>query len=252
MAKSCRRDVVPSKGDKSGWDVTQPSSKQRISHHKTQANPEKAAKLISPGRVAARSRSTGPTARFATRARSSPRRTRSRPATSGTDGRRRVRGVGVVAHGREQGRDSLNASLGSAPGRTSTSSGEARSSAEAAITTTGFDAHEANVAAAPMTLSMKDGRDLEAWSRAHRRRPPGRVRGRDARVGRGHGDLYPGVRRAPLFERAAVVALHARPAADPCRTWADGPTRGSPGTPASCDVCRLPNDLHPTPRSTTS
>jgi hypothetical protein len=44
MAKSGRRDVVPSKGDKSGWDVIQPQSKQPVSHHKTQAEAEKAAK----------------------------------------------------------------------------------------------------------------------------------------------------------------------------------------------------------------
>jgi hypothetical protein len=43
---------------------------------------------------------------------------------------------------------------------------EARSSAEAAIATTGFDAHEANVAAAPDDALDEDGRDLEAWNRA--------------------------------------------------------------------------------------
>jgi uncharacterized protein DUF2188 len=42
MAKSGRRDVVPSKGGK-GWDVTQPGSKQPVSHHQTQANADKAA-----------------------------------------------------------------------------------------------------------------------------------------------------------------------------------------------------------------
>jgi Uncharacterized protein conserved in bacteria (DUF2188) len=44
MAESGRRDVVPSKGDKSGCDVTQPRSKRPVSHHRTQANAEKAAK----------------------------------------------------------------------------------------------------------------------------------------------------------------------------------------------------------------
>ena len=44
MAKTGRRDVVPSKGSKSGWDVTQPDLKQPVSHHKTQAAAEKAAK----------------------------------------------------------------------------------------------------------------------------------------------------------------------------------------------------------------
>jgi hypothetical protein len=39
-----RRDVVPSKGDKKGWDVTKPTSGQPVSHHKTQAAAEKAAK----------------------------------------------------------------------------------------------------------------------------------------------------------------------------------------------------------------
>lgn len=44
MAKSGRRDVVPSKGDKKGWDVTKPGATQPVSHHQTQANAEKAAK----------------------------------------------------------------------------------------------------------------------------------------------------------------------------------------------------------------
>jgi hypothetical protein len=44
MAKSGRRDVVPSKGDRTGWDVTQPGAKEPVSHHKTQAAAEQAAK----------------------------------------------------------------------------------------------------------------------------------------------------------------------------------------------------------------
>jgi len=39
-----RRDVVPSKGDATGWDVTKPGAKQPVSHHRTQATAEKAAK----------------------------------------------------------------------------------------------------------------------------------------------------------------------------------------------------------------
>ncbi len=39
-----RRDVVPSKGDRKGWDVMKPGSKEPVSHHQTQAAAEKAAK----------------------------------------------------------------------------------------------------------------------------------------------------------------------------------------------------------------
>jgi hypothetical protein len=43
MPKPQRRDIVPSKTG-SGWDVTKPGAKQPVSHHRTQANAEKAAK----------------------------------------------------------------------------------------------------------------------------------------------------------------------------------------------------------------
>jgi hypothetical protein len=39
-----RRDVVPGKGDKKGWDVTKPGAKRPASHHDTQGAAEKAAK----------------------------------------------------------------------------------------------------------------------------------------------------------------------------------------------------------------
>ena len=41
MARSDRRDIVPSKSGK-GWDVT--AGGKNLSHHRTQANAEKAAK----------------------------------------------------------------------------------------------------------------------------------------------------------------------------------------------------------------
>jgi hypothetical protein len=44
MAKPDRRDVVPSKGHARGWDVTKPGAKEPVSHHRTQANAERAAK----------------------------------------------------------------------------------------------------------------------------------------------------------------------------------------------------------------
>lgn len=36
--------MVPTKGDKKGWDVTQPGSKTPVSHHRTQGAAEQAAK----------------------------------------------------------------------------------------------------------------------------------------------------------------------------------------------------------------
>ena len=42
MAKGNRRDVVPGEGGK-GWNVTRPGAEKPVSHHRTQANADRAA-----------------------------------------------------------------------------------------------------------------------------------------------------------------------------------------------------------------